>query len=441
MLSLSILVLLHEWGHYITARMFKTRVEKFYLFFDFLFPFPTLMNFALFKKKIGDTEWGLGWFPMGGYVKIAGMMDESMDEEALKLPPQPDEFRSKKAWQRLIIMLGGIIVNLLLAFFIYSFLLYATGKETIPMENAKYGFVADSLAQSIGFKTGDQIVGYDNKVKFKEAGISVVVDLLLDDAKNVQIVRNGQPMTIDIPDYVFPAIVNARGDIEFLRIAFPSDIDSIEPESPLYGKMQKGDKVINVAGQPITYFAEISPLLKQNRNKTIPVTVLRGTDTVTMQALIPEDAKLKIQAKSLDNYFDITKTSYTLLQSFPAGFVMCKEILGKYVKQFRIIFSPRFKGWKQIGGFASMSKQFGSKWDWPAFWMSTAFLSLVLAFMNLLPIPALDGGHALFTLVEMITGRKPSDKFLEYAQMVGMVFILTLLVVANGNDILRAFFK
>lgn len=439
-LSLSILVLLHEWGHYITARMFKTRVEKFYLFFDFLFPFPTLMNFALFKKKIGDTEWGLGWFPMGGYVKIAGMMDESMDEEALKLPPQPDEFRSKKAWQRLIIMLGGIIVNLILAFFIYSMLLFGYGKETIPMENAKYGFVADSLAQSIGFKTGDRMVGYDNKVKFTEAGSSVVADLLMADAHNVQILRDGQPMTIEVPEYVYPAIVNGRGEIEFLRIAFPSDIDTVFAESPVYGKMQKGDRVINIGGMPITYFAEISQALKKNREKTVPVTVLRGTDTVTFDAAIPKEALLKVGAPDPDNYFEIKKTEYSLLSSFPAGFVMCKDVLGKYIKQFRIIFSPRFKGWKQIGGFASISKLYTTRWDWQAFWMSTAFLSLVLAFMNLLPIPALDGGHALFTLFEIITGRKPSDKFLEYAQMVGMVFILTLLVVANGNDLLRALF-
>ncbi|HRG89888.1 MAG TPA: RIP metalloprotease RseP [Chitinophagales bacterium] len=439
-LSLSLLVLLHEWGHFIAARMFKTRVEKFYLFFDFLFPFPKLLNFALFKKKIGDTEYGLGWFPMGGYVSIAGMMDETKDSGDLDSTPKPDEYRSKKAWQRLIILLGGIIVNLILAFFIYSMLLFAYGKETIPMENAKYGFVADSLAQSIGFKSGDIMVGYDNKQKFTDAGTSVVVDLLLADAQNVQVLRNGQPLSIDIPDYVYPAIVNSRGEIEFLKIAFPSDIDSVLPQSPVYGKMQKGDRVINVAGTPINYFAEIGQVLKQNRSKTIPVTVLRGTDTVTMQAAIPAEAKLNIAAVSPENYFEVKKTSYGFLASFPAGFVMCKEVLTKYIKQFRLIFSPRFKGWKQVGGFASISKLYTTYWDWQAFWMSTAFLSLVLAFMNLLPIPMLDGGYALFTLVEMIIGRPLPEKFLEYSQMIGMVFILTLLVVANGNDLLRALF-
>jgi regulator of sigma E protease len=436
-LSLSILVVLHEFGHYITARMFKTRVEKFYLFFDFLFPLPNVLNFALFKKKIGDTEYGLGWFPMGGYVKIAGMIDESMDEEFLKSEPQPWEFRSKPAYQRLIIMLGGIIVNVLLAIFIYSMLLLANGKQSIPMENAKYGFVCDSLAKSIGLENGDKIVGYDGTTRFTEASTPVLKDMLLNDAKTLQIVRNGQNKDIAIPEWLYGTIIESRGEIEFVRLAFPSDIDSVLPGSVADGKIKGGDKLIQVGDIPIRFFAEISFALKQNREKTVPVQVLRGTDTVTFDITIPKEAKLGITARDFTQYFEVKKTSYNILTCFPAGLMLSVDILRDYVKQFRIIFSPKLKGWKQIGGFGTISKLYLTHWDWTAFWMSTAFLSIVLAFMNLLPIPALDGGHALFTLYEMVTGRKPSDKFLEYAQMVGMVFILGLLILANGNDLLR----
>lgn len=436
-LGLSILVTIHEFGHYITARMFKTRVEKFYLFFDFLFPLPNVLNFAIFKKKIGDTEYGLGWFPMGGYVKIAGMIDESMDEEFLNSPPQHWEFRAKPAYQRLIIMLGGIFMNIVLAIFIYSMLLWANGSQTVPMANAKYGFVADSLAQSIGFKTGDLVVSYDNTHKFEDATVPVLKELIFNDAKSVQVVRDGKELSINIPDYIYPAIIESRGQIEFLKLGFPSEIDSILPESPLHGKMQKGDKIIGIGEMPVSLFAEISQGLKKYKGQTVPVTVLRGNDTLSFQTKVPEDALLKVAAGDVEAYFKPEKTSYNFLTCFPAGLKLSYSILSDYVKQFRIIFSPHMKGWKQIGGFATISKIYPTHWDWTAFWMSTAFLSIILAFMNLLPIPALDGGHALFTIYEMVTRRKPSDKFLEGAQLVGMVLVFGLLIFANGNDLLR----
>ncbi len=436
-LSLSILVTLHEFGHYITARMFKTRVEKFYLFFDFLFPFPGIANFALFKKKIGETEYGLGWFPMGGYVKISGMIDESMDEEAMKLPPQPWEFRSKPAWQRLIIMLGGIIVNIILAIFIYSMILLAYGEKKLPIAEAKYGYVADSLAQSIGLQSGDKIVGYNNTVKFDDASISVVKDMLFDDATSIQITRNGEAKSITVPPNVWPDMIKSRGKVEFLRLAFPSEIDSVDPKSQLRGKLQHNDKIIGIDDEPIQYFAEISMAIKRKIGKDVTVTALRGVDTLKYTAHIGEDALLGISGKSLDNYFNFDSTKYNIITCFPAGLKLSVSVLGDYIRQFKLMFNTRFEGWKQMGGFASISKLYSTKWDWLGFWMSTAFLSIVLAFMNLLPIPALDGGHALFTLYEIITRRKPSDKFLEYAQIVGMIFVFGLLIFANGNDLFR----
>lgn len=435
-LGLSILITLHELGHFLAARYFKTRVEKFYLFFDFLFPFPGLLNFSLFKKKIGDTEYGLGWFPFGGYVKIAGMIDESMDEEAMKLPPQPDEFRSKPAYQRLIIMLGGIIVNVLLAFFIYAMILLKTGEENIPMSNAQYGFIADSLAQSIGLKTGDKLMGYDDKT-FESASVPVVKDLLLDNAKVLHVDRDGQKIDINIPTSVYSAIIGGEGKVSFLKLAFPSDLDSILPESPLHSIAQRNDKVIALAGQEIRFFAEMGPVLQANAGKEVSISLLRGADTIQSQIKVTEDGFLKVTAKPITDYFKIEKKEYNLLTCFPAGVMHSWDVLSDYVKQFRIIFSPELKGYKQLGGFASISKLYPDEWNWIAFWNSTAFISILLAFMNLLPIPALDGGHALFTLVEMVTGRKPNDKFLEYAQVVGMIILFGLMIYANGNDLFK----
>lgn len=435
-LGLSILITLHELGHFLAARFFKTRVEKFYLFFDFLFPFPTFLNFAIFKKKIGDTEYGLGWFPFGGYVKIAGMIDESMDEEAMKQPAQPDEFRSKPAYQRLIIMLGGIIVNVLLAFFIYAMILWNTGETSIPMKNVEYGFVCDSLAQSIGLQSGDKLIGYDDKT-FKDANVPVVKDLLLDDAQVLHIERNGQAMDIKIPQSVYKAILESEGKVSFVKLAFPSELNEVAPESPLHNIAQKGDKVIALNNQPIQFFAEMGQVLQRNIGNEIPISLLRGADTISTVIKIPQDGLLKVSSNPLSDYFKPETKEYSFFSSFPAGVKHTWLILSDYVKQFRIIFSPELKGYKQLGGFAAISKLYPDKWDWLAFWSSTAFISIILALMNLLPIPALDGGHALFTLVEMVTGRKPSDKFLEYAQLIGMVLLFGLMIYANGNDLVR----
>lgn len=437
-LSLSILVLLHEWGHYITARMFKTRVEKFYLFFDFLFPFPTVLNFALFKKRIGDTEYGLGWFPLGGYVKIAGMIDESMDEEAMKLPPKPDEFRSKLPYQRLIIMLGGIIVNILLAFVIYGQILYWYGESYMPVENVKYGFAVDSTARKIGLQDGDKIISHDGGVKFKRIE-AIPIDMLVDNAKTLEIERNGEKKTLEVPSFVYKEILNNKG-AEFLTPIVPCVVDTLFPDMALAkagGKQD--DRIIQLDSIPINYFHEFRREIKNFAGANTYIVALRGTDTVRFDIAIPDSAKVGFTTYKFDKYFDIVEKKYTLLESFPAGVKKSYETLVNYIKQFRIIFNRDLQGYKQVGSFFTIAKQFSPTWDWYRFWQLTAFLSIALAFVNLLPIPALDGGHALFTMVEMITGRAPSEKFLERAQVVGMIIIFGLMIFALGNDIFRLF--
>ncbi|MBL0308728.1 MAG: RIP metalloprotease RseP [Bacteroidetes bacterium] len=439
LLSLSILVVLHEFGHYITARMFKTRVEKFYLFFDFLFPFPSVLNFALFKKKIGDTEYGLGWFPLGGYVKIAGMIDESMDEEFLKSEPKPDEFRSKKAWQRLIIMLGGIIVNVLLAFFIYSQMLYWWGESYLPAENAKYGYAADSTARKIGLEDGDRIISYNGGQKFMNyAGISI--DMLLNNATTLEIERNGEPKTIAVPKSIYKEIM-ANKATPFVEPIFPCSIETLIPGKPLEKAGAKvGDRIIQLDTIPIQYFHEVRRNLPAYRNTTIDILALRGKDTLRFNIHIPDTAILGFSSLS-DKYFPSVDKSYGLLASFPAGAHKTYKTLVGYIKQFRIVFDPELKGYKELGSFFTIGKQFSPTWDWHRFWNLTAFLSLALAFVNLLPIPALDGGHALFTLYEIVTGKAPNEKFLERAQVVGMVIIFGLMIFALGNDIFKIFFS
>ena len=438
LLSLSILVLLHEFGHYITARMFKTRVEKFYLFFDFLFPIPTVLNFALFKKKIGDTEYGLGWFPLGGYVKIAGMIDESMDEEAMKLPPKPDEFRSKKPYQRLIIMLGGIIVNILLAFVIYAQLLYWNGETYLPTENVKYGFAVDTTAKKIGLQDGDKIVSYNGGEKFKRIE-SIPIDMLINNAKTLEINRAGEKKTLIVPKEIYKEIMATKG-ADFLTPIVPCMVDTIFPDMALAkAGGEQGDRIIQLDSVHINFFHEFRREIKNFKGANTYIIVLRGIDTVRFDIAIPDSAKVGFTTYKFDKYFDIVEKKYTLLESFPAGVKKTWETLTNYIKQFRIIFNRDLQGYKQVGSFFTIAKQFSPQWDWLRFWSLTAFLSIALAFVNLLPIPALDGGHALFTLVEMITGKAPSEKFLERAQVVGMIIIFTLMIFALGNDIFRMF--
>lgn len=438
-LSLSILVLLHEMGHFLAARAFKTRVEKFYLFFDFMFPFPSLLNFALFKKKIGDTEYGIGWFPLGGYVKIAGMMDESMDEESMKLPPKPDEYRSKKNWQKLIIMLGGIIMNVLLGWVIYSQLLFWQGEAFLPADGAKFGISCDSLALSAGFRDGDIIIGHDGGKKFESFG-SIPKELLLDNVKTVEVKRNGQDISITIPaDFITKAVASrAHGFIDF-RI--PCMVGVFSKESVIKDKLKKGDVIIAINDSTVGFFSQARPILATLKGKEANITYLRGADTMHTSVIVPESGLLGFRPPSdiklFKGYLDFTEIHYGFFQSFGAGWVKVFQKTGDYLKQFKLIFSPTVKGYKQLGGVGTMASMFPEEWDWIAFWSLTAFISLILAVMNLLPIPMLDGGYVLMLLIEMIIGRPLNEKLVENIQKVGLIFIIGLMVFANGNDLYR----
>lgn len=431
-LSFSILVTLHELGHFLTARWFKCRVEKFYLFFN---PW-----FSLWKKKIGETEYGLGWVPFGGYVKISGMIDESMDKEQMKLPPQDFEFRSKPAWQRLIIMLAGIIVNLILGFLIYAIMLGHWGEEYLPTNKMTYGIAADSLAQSIGLKSGDKIVAADGEYidKFEKLRLKV----LLNSTKSLTVDRNGQQVNIPIPDDFSSKLIHFK-DIGFisLRVPFPG-LDSLPSDTSAAAKagLKKDDKVLSANGKNITYFDEFRDVIVKNKKKSVDLKVLRGADTLDVKVNVPETGYIGIANNvKADSIFEVRKIDYTFAEAIPAGFTKSVETLESYWLQLKLIFSGKVNPNESLGSVFSIGKMFNPEWDWQGFWALTAFFSLVLALMNLLPIPGLDGGHALFTIVEMVSGRKPSDKFMEYAQMVGMVLLLGLMAYALGLDIFRMF--
>jgi regulator of sigma E protease len=430
-LSFSIIVTLHELGHFVAARVFKCRVEKFYLFFN---PW-----FSLWKKKIGETEYGIGWVPFGGYVKIAGMIDESMDKEQMKQPPKPYEFRSKPAWQRLIIMIAGVVVNLILGFLIYAMMLWHWGEEYIPTNQMTYGITADSLAQSIGFKNGDKIVSADGEYvdRFNKIQYAVV----LNSAKTIQVQRNGQPVNIEIPED-FPGKLISYKDIDFISIRYPfNPIDSTVSDTTAAYKagLRKGDEILSVNGTNFIYFDEFAKLIKSNTNKIVSLKVLRGNDTSTIQLKVPATGRIGILKTNVEPFFNVKKIDYTFLESIPAGFKKSWETLVSYWLQLKLIFSGKVNTNESLGSVISIGKMFPSQWDWQGFWALTAFFSLVLALMNILPIPGLDGGHALFTIAELISGRKPSDRFMEVSQMVGMVLLLGLMAYALGLDFWRLF--
>lgn len=431
-LSFSILVTLHELGHFLTARWFKCRVEKFYLFFN---PW-----FSLWKKKIGETEYGLGWVPFGGYVKISGMIDESMDKEQMKLEPQPYEFRSKPAWQRLIIMLAGIIVNLILGFFIYAMMLWHWGEEYIPTNKMTYGIATDSLSQSIGLKSGDKILAADGEYvdKFDKIRINV----LLNSTKNLTIDRSGEKKEIAIPDDFSSKLIHFK-DVGYigLRVPFP-EVDSIASDTSAAGKagIKTGDKILSVNGAAITYFDEFRDQVVKNKKKQVQMVILRGKDTLQLSATVPETGIMGIYSDPKpDSLFEVKKIEYSFAEAIPAAFRKSYETLENYWLQLKLIFSGKVNPNESLGSVFSIGKMFDPKWDWQGFWALTAFFSLVLALMNILPIPGLDGGHAFFTITEMISGRKPSDKFMEWSQMVGMVLLLGLMAYALGLDIFRMF--
>lgn len=442
LLSLSLLIVLHEGGHFLAARMFKTKVEKFYLFFDFLFPFPNLAKFSIFKFKKGDTEYGIGWFPLGGYVKIAGMLDESADKEALKSPPQPWEFRSKKAWQRLIIILGGIIVNVIVGILIFWMVLFTWGEKYIPTSKAPI-MVTDSIGYKIGLKDGDYIVSIDGNVV--ESYNQVAHDILLNDASKMTVKRDGQLMDIaltsEFKNYAIKHIEETRiiaPRIPFIVGGFMSD----SPNKDI--GIKPDDRIIRLDTIPITYFDEFKSHIADYKDKEVNVTVLREGQELTFAALVDKEGKLGI-ASAQDKYLlkhnlvPVEVKKYGFFEAFPRGASMGVKMITDQVKQFKIIFKPETGAYKKVGGFASMSKLYGKKWDWQNFWFMTGMISLVLAFMNFLPIPMLDGGYMMFILWEMITGKPPGEKFMEVANTIGFIIVLALLIFANGNDLFRAF--
>lgn len=429
-LSLSILVIIHEFGHFLFARIFKTKVEKFYLFFD---PW-----FSLFKVKRGDTEYGVGWLPLGGYVKISGMIDESMDKEAMKLPPQPHEFRAKKSWQRLLIMIGGVLMNFILAFVIYIGILYVWGEQYLPTESVKYGIEVDAVGEQIGLRNGDKIISVGNhKV---DNFHKIIPTVILDEAPAIQVERDGQIMDVEISDEDVALLIKSKGVMSF-RLPFDYKIAKISKESAAkQAGLQEGDRIVGMNDQKYEYNDQFKATLKDSIGKTVSLNVLRDTTELRVAITIPETGMLGIQLEQdLEKIFEFKSINYGLIESIPAGISKGINTINDYLKQFKLIFSPTTKAYESLGGFIAIGNIFPGMWNWYSFWNMTAFLSIILGVMNLLPIPALDGGHVMFLLFEMITGRKPGDKFMEYAQIAGMVLLLSLVLFANGNDIFKLF--
>ena len=428
-MALSLLVLIHEYGHFIFSRLFKVRVEKFYLFFDW--------KFSLFKwkPKNSDTEYGIGWIPLGGYCKISGMIDESMDTEQMKLPPQPYEFRAKPAYQRLLIMIGGVLFNFILALFIYSMVLFTWGESYYDVQKATYGMEFNENGKALGFVDGDILLkaGDDNLCKFDVDLIRKIVD-----EKVVTVLRNGSETTVTIPEEF--GLLDIGKDTPFMQYRIPAVIDSIRPGSPaaLAGIMQ-GDSVTAIAGRDVnSWYKLMSAMdaLKESGSRTVEIKAIRDGNEIAFTAAVDSTYKLGVMPRSL-NYTPVV-LEYGFFESFPAGVRYGCNVLKGYVSDFKYVFSS--EGAKSVGMFGTIGSMFPSVWDWHKFWLMTAFLSIVLAFMNILPIPALDGGHVLFLLAEVVTGRKPSDKFLEYAQMTGMILLLGLFLLAAYNDITRFLF-
>jgi regulator of sigma E protease len=428
LLSLSILVIFHEMGHFVAAKIFKTRVEKFYLFFN---PW-----FSIFKFNFKGTTYGLGWLPLGGYVKISGMIDESMDKEQLRKPMQPWEFRAKPAWQRLIIMLGGVIVNILLAMLIYVFMLYTWGDEYLPTSEAnKYGIVVDSMGYEMGLRDGDQIISVDKEEveDFQKIPLSII----LNEAKTIHIIREGQPFTVSVPEGFIGKLAKKR-DPYFIRVRIPYEADSIVPSSPAdKAGIQKDDRLIGLNGETLLYFNDYIRELPQYKDQEITLTVIRNSDTLDKQVAVSEEGTLGIYRKDPGIYFDFKKIQYSFFEAIPAGIVKGFRGIGDYLQQLKLLFSKEVRAYESVGGFISIGSIFPDVWDWQRFWKLTAFLSIMLAVLNILPIPALDGGHVMFLLYEIIFRRKPNEKFLEYAQIAGMIILFGLLIFANGNDIIR----
>lgn len=434
-LAISILVVLHELGHFLPAKYFKTKVEKFYLFFD---PW-----FSLVKKKIGETEYGIGWLPLGGYVKIAGMVDESMDTDQMKKPPQPWEFRAKPAWQRLIIMLGGVTVNFFLAWTIYSCLVGKNGENIFEADKIAAPLHYSDAAKKMGFADGDKILKVDGKVQ-KDFN-KLALDVLLSD--EVTVLRNGKEATFATNEDGKALAFNSADPRSFLTPRIAATVGTIVSKTTQDAGLQLGDKILKINQTPVNYYDEVKPLVVPNAGKVIDFQVLRGDKTLDLKIPVAKDGTIGILPfKEMQKYS--THTDYGFFGAIKRGFTLTLESLTYQVKQFKLIFNKKVKGYKKVGGPLAIIKNMpvdkaadgGPSIDWTAFWSFTAMFSVWLAFLNLLPIPGLDGGHVMFTLWEMITGKPVPQKVLENAQMIGMIFLLGLMLLIFGNDLVKAFF-
>jgi len=480
LLALSILIFIHELGHFTAAKIFKTRVEKFYLFFDWGFSLFRCKKvngkwrFKFFSKNVpekytiietkdlngkkqttyepidlntlpeddwrrsDETEYGIGWFPLGGYNKIAGMVDESMDKSQMQQPPQAWEFRSKPAWQRFIIMVAGVFMNVLLAFVIYIGLLAKEGEQFLPTaEVNKYGISVDSLAYEFGLRDGDKILAVDGK--YIENFSEIPMQIILEKAKSIEVERNGKDTTIVLPEDALTKLL-AKQDGNFISFRVPFQVaDIMENSAAEAGGLKTGDVIIGINELQTPYYQDFVNNIKQFKNQDINVRVIRNNDTLSLAMHLSEEGVIGAYLAPIDTYFDLETIEYTFWQAIPAGFSKTFNELSDYWKQVKLIFSPKTKAYESVGGFISIGKIFPDTWNWSMFWRLTAFLSIALAVMNILPIPALDGGHILFLLFEIITRRKPSDKFMEVAETIGLVLVLGLVIFANGNDIIRLF--
>jgi regulator of sigma E protease len=434
LLSLSLLIVLHELGHFIPAKLFKTKVEKFYLFFD--------VKFSLFKKKIGETVYGIGWLPLGGYVKIAGMIDESMDKEQMAQPPKPWEFRSKPAWQRLIIMLGGVTVNFILAYFIYVFMSFAYGDSDVKVDSLKDGYWVDNpVLEELGFRTGDKVLAINDVPIINDSDIG----FNLISAQSITISRDGKEQVIDLPEDFLGKYSDSRSKKNF-EYRIPFMVGEVS-DSSLNAKadLKVGDIITSINGRELKYFDQLEDLTQGLEGQRITVELLRADNSTTTRELVL-DNQGKFGIRPYNNparfeelgYYDIFRRAYSFGESFGAGWKKFSKTISNYGDQLAAIFNPSTGAYKGLGGFKAIYDQFSPVWSWPYFWGLTAFLSIMLAILNLLPIPALDGGHVMFLLFEMISGKKPSEKFLERAQVIGFFILIALVLFANGNDIFKA---
>ncbi|MEM6724148.1 MAG: RIP metalloprotease RseP [Bacteroidota bacterium] len=425
-LSLSILIVLHEFGHFLPARLFNTRVEKFYLFFN--------PGFSLFKKQIGETEWGIGWLPLGGYVKISGMMDESFDKEQMAAEPQPWEFRAKPAWQRLIIMVGGVTVNFILGFLLWGMVLFVWGEEFMPNENLKYGVMVDDYARDIGVQNGDKILKVGDKA-LENFG-SLRRDLIIDQAESITVDRNGEQLTLPINSDQLKAL--AGREVLFAAARTPFVAGQVVKDGPAAeAGIEVNDSIVSFNGQLTPYFDQFRDLAESARGETVTVGLYRDGQPKEVSLTLDTCGKMRVAPFGPTHFFETSATKYGFGEAMALGTSKGWSFLADNVKGFALLFTGGIKAKDGLGGFGTIANLFPRQWEWQRFWRITAILSLILAFMNLLPIPLLDGGHVMFLFYEMISGKAPNEKFLEYAQTVGLVLLVALLLFANGMDIIR----